>query len=181
MKSLLKILKTVIDNIFKILFVIKINFLSKSNIALFDIDNTIANTWPVHNKYFQNIYKKYIELSANINMIDYINEKSKNYNIIYLSCRSPKLYYTTYKWLKKQNLYVNIFNLILVSSPNKKLFYLKYLDKIKINTLYIDDLSYNHENSKIKFYNNLLGKIIKLNNIKHIGYYDIKKINKKSI
>ena len=45
--------------------------------------------------------------------------------------------------------------------------------------LYIDDLSYNQENGKIKFYNYVLNEL-KILNIDYFGYNELKMLQNKS-
>lgn len=148
---------------------------NKANTWVVDIDNTIADTW---RNYFD---KKnpigYIDLPPLEGMCQLLRTNQKETNIIFLSARHYASFWVTKKWLKKQGFDVNQ-NVILVGHPMEKYELIAPLcatSKSKIT--FFDDLSYNHENGEVKFYNTVIEKVHQLP-VTYIGYNDLLKINK---
>ena len=141
-------------------------------IFVFDLDNTLVNTWAGFNhnngspsflSYFL-IFKKakvFPQMSKLLHSIDTNNNK-----IIFLSARDSVFYFTTKNWLSN-NLSIGNYSLILVNGADRKLNILSNLSQIG-NVFYFDDLSYGHETGTIYFYNNLIGQVREL----PIKYYD---------
>jgi len=155
------------------------NSIINKKIVFIDIDNTIADTWPtLKNNSSENEVKRHLKLSVFPGMKNFINEKFRNsdFQIYFISARKSNLFKITLTWLKRNDCFRDNDRLILVSRPEKKLFYLKYVLKKKFDVIYIDDLSYNHENNEIKFYDDIIAIVKKLN-IQYIGFYEIYKIN----
>ena len=151
--------------------------LSKNQIAVIDIDNTIANTW-------NSLYPKTISQSSRseikkIKKKDYSSELLKkvfdDYDLVFfLSARNFKLYHVTADWIQK-NFNVKKFKLRLVPDVELKLIYLKKFTLNNKTILYVDDLSYNHENGEVKFYKKVIKRVRKNSNILYYGYDDIQK------
>lgn len=165
---------------YKVYFSIIIYGLDKSvKIVFIDIDNTIADTWPtLKSKEFKGEKDRHKKLKPFDGMRDYINSHYKNnsHKIIYLTARYFNLIPITKTWLAKNNFLIKDAKLLLVSKPKLKLYFLKKAVEMKYKTIYIDDLSYNHENGEVKFYNAVLSEVSDMN-IDYIGYDEIKKIN----
>tara|TARA_B100001250_G_scaffold412378_1_gene443427 strand:- start:10383 stop:10916 length:534 start_codon:yes stop_codon:yes gene_type:complete len=154
-------------------------FLYKQNksqkILVLDIDNTIADTWPNLALYKKDRRSFYLNLPLLKNSINYIKSKYSKLPIIFLSNRNFINYNLTHKWLIKNNFDTKEFILILTQKPDDKISFLNIILN-SFSVIYFDDLSYNHENGKVLFYNDVIKKVRKLDLI----YYDynfIKKIN----
>ena len=165
---------------FNIIFRISIFSLSNRMIYFIDIDNTIANTWYSYlYSGYRSENKRLISLAVFINMrklILRIISHHKSSKLFFISARSYKSYWITYKWLKSVNIPVNIFSIIIVGSVIEKVDFLSLVTKRKNKIVFIDDLSYNHENGMIKYYHRTIEKVKNLN-VRYIGNECIKKIN----
>jgi len=106
-------------------------------------------------------------------MKKFISNIDKNNSIvIILTAREYWYYSLTKKWIESNELNIN--ELIVVSKPYEKILLLK---EVMINCEYYDDMSYNHENNHIIFYENEIKAIKSFSNISYYNYDDIKKIN----
>jgi hypothetical protein len=158
---------------FDIIFLIKIYYLrflfrNHKNIVIFDIDNTISNTWP---NLGSNSYRESYSIAEPfMNVVRLIENLQKNkIPILYLSARSYHYYSLTKKWLKKCKIYNG--NLILVNKPVDKIAYISYFNDKKV--ILFDDLSYNHENFQVKFHTDVLEYIKREKFIIHIDYIQL--------
>jgi hypothetical protein len=158
----------------------KIRKKSFDQIFVFDLDNTIVNTWYGYNldegapKFlsFFSIYKKAKAYPEMINLINSIN--SNNNIVIFLTARNSIFFRSTKIWLENQ-LSIDNYNLILVNSASRKLRILESLSKMgKVN--YYDDLSYGHEFGKVVFYEKMI-KQVKALPIQYFDYEYISKFN----
>ncbi len=144
-------------------------------IVIIDIDNTIADTWPTINEIWDNTFERHINLKPLLPVIGYIksNYPNSKFQWIFLTSRNYYLHNTTRKWLMKSSMFVER-NIILVQSPSEKIdLFKKYLNK---SFVYFDDLSYNHENNKVLFYEDALQYIKSRGDIIYFGYSDLEKI-----
>lgn len=157
---------------FRILFLWSVlNNINKKEFYVFDIDNTISDTWPELLKFSQ--YEAYINAKPFESLINFINQLySDNKVVIFLSARNYMYLEATKYWLTKNYIFKN--NVFLVDNPVDKLWFLSKIKRYKV--YYFDDLSYNHENGEVKYYNeiiNLLGNHKRLN---YYGYNELIKI-----
>ena len=118
--------KKIKKKIFKLLNSIKfytIIMLNKNKkIFIFDLDNTIANTWPSFLQNYKNDFERLQSLSVFFNMKKYIDGVSNEDNIvIILTARPYWSYKITQEWLLQND--IKFSALILVASP---------IDKIKL-------------------------------------------------
>jgi hypothetical protein len=145
---------------------------NSKKIWIVDLDNTIANTWPLRKKRYSDrrIYKEVIAFKG---IVGFLNSKINLRDLfIILTARPYRHKKITKKWIEKcfsGQIRPSVF---LVESPSKKLNYIKLAIRQSFEVTYIDDLSYNHENGDIRFYNEVLDQIYLLP-IKYIGYEEI--------
>jgi hypothetical protein len=147
-------------------------------VFVFDIDNTIADTWPslINANLFdhKSEVRRYLSLpilSSFYPIIKTIVSKDDTM-ILFLSARSSNMYHVTKQWLMVNQLWNNRANLIIVQTPNDKLRYLSELSSKIPNVEYYDDLSYNHEKGEVLFYSEVIEKVKKMN-ITYFDYYYI--------
>lgn len=158
---------------FEYKFIVTIKRIKNKKLYIFDLDNTIANTWISYNQKYSNHKSRLENLSIFIGMKTLISKIDRcNSIIIILTAREYWYYKLTKEWIESNNM--DIDELVVVSKPSEKLLLLK---QINIDCEYYDDMSYNHENNKVKFYNNEINDIKKLSNISYYNYGEIKKIN----
>ena len=151
---------------------------SKKPILILDIDNTIADTWPTLNKKYKSEQDRVISIKPLIGTINYLKSKysTDKYQWIYLSRRNYNIQLTTIKWLKKNDLFANVFNVIFVQKPIEKIYLInKYVLQ---SFVYFDDLSYNHENGEVKFYVNEISSVNSNVLAKYYDYSHIINLNK---
>lgn len=142
------------------------------SVCIFDIDNTIANTWPSFNKVYKNTNERLLSLEVFSPMIEKVHHYYKTgHQVLFLTARSYRSFYITKKWLKKHGIYKS--NLIIVNNPMEKIELIKSLNK---SIIYYDDMSYNHENGEVKFYDECIREIDKMKNIKYYGYKEIRQM-----
>ena len=180
MKSFVLKLKKTIDKVLFVCFKLLIRRKNYKKILILDIDNTISDTWTY--KYSKNNNKGashslYSSLPAFFRMRKYILDNFRDFKVIYLSARSYKLYFKTIDWLRSNDYPLKNNNVILVNNVKAKLYYINYLLSKGHEITYIDDLSYNHENDEVLFYDQVLEKLDK-SKIKYLGYLEIEKIIK---
>ncbi|MFC4722881.1 hypothetical protein ACFO5O_11150 [Geojedonia litorea] len=172
------------SKIYIYIILVKLSRRKYSRVFIFDIDNTIAHTWFSFNTtYFKNNHDRLLSLPIFTKMRRLISILYKNPNtiVLFLTARSLHDYPVTYKWLKSQGFPLKYSDLFIVNSPRFKIKILSALKKQKVNVYYIDDLSYNHENGVVKFYDSEIKDIKNLStlqeNIKYFGYDDIERFN----
>lgn len=140
---------------------------------IFDIDNTVANTWPTLNLEWKSEVERLSQIRPIEKIILEIKFLEKSNNIIYLTARDFRFKDVTVNWLRNQGLYANYKNVYLVPNPTIKYKWLRAIG-IHYDVVFIDDMSYNHENGIVKYYESIINKIIKLP-IRYIGYSEIQK------
>ena len=156
-------------------FVQVINRNSRS-IVIFDLDNTIYNTWVerIDNRANENqIYAR-----AKI-FTDVANRVTQHYKakdvLIFISSRKLACYPITCRRVLSDFNFTTLLSIILVSQPEEKLIYIKRLLTIKRKVIYYDDLSYGHETGVVSFYDEVINSVKKLP-IKYFGFDEIIKL-----
>lgn len=184
MKKIKQCLFLVVSKIYIYIIWFKLKERKYNRVFIFDIDNTIADTWYSYNEnHFKSNKHRLESLPIFIKMRRLISILYKNPNtlVLYLTARSLNNYQTTYHWLKSQEIPLKYSDLFIVNSPKFKIKILSTLIQQKLNVYYIDDLSYNQENGDIKFYDSdiyAIKEIVSLNkHIKYFGYDDIERFN----
>jgi hypothetical protein len=164
---------------FKISFLIfYISFLKytfrKKKIVVFDIDNTIANTWPSLLCKYKSEEDRLISLPVFDKVVEVVKSHiATGEKIIFLTARDYRQYFVTLKWLK--NIGFSNVNLVMVSKPLEKIFLLSKIPQK--NILLYDDMSYNHEKGCVQFYEKEIYLISQMKNIKHFDYNYLTKLN----
>ncbi len=143
------------------------------DIYIFDIDNTVADTWISFLQNYSSTKDRLSSLAIFYNMRKYILRlKNEGHCVIYLTARQYFYCNLTFNWLRDMDLIQDKNDLFLVSKPMEKIKLLKLVEK---SIVFYDDMTYNHEKGEVKYYN---VEIEMLKNMHHIKYYDIKSINK---
>lgn len=144
-------------------------------LAIFDLDNTLLNTYP----FLGEIDKEqmYLNLPAHEGMFSVFKQcLSEGKDVVVISARSYRYKGATYNWFNK-NLQRNDIPIFLVPSASSKLNFLKVAIRKRAKVVYFDDLSYNHENGDVKFYDNVIEEVRKLD----LVYFDFDFIKKTNI
>lgn len=170
-----KFLSFFIFNYFKLVFSFFIKRQIKSFVVI-DIDNTIADTYKV--LHMLTDIKSYELIPTLKGTIREIEKKYLGIPRIFLSNRNIFTYSVTRNWLLKYNLIDDKKDLLILTSfPEQKLYYLNLLVNKNALVNYYDDLSYNHENNKIEFYNHIISEIRNMD-IKYFDFSHINNLNK---
>lgn len=144
----------------------------KREYVVLDIDNTLAKTWQTLK--LNNGIISYLDIEPMYGTINEINKKYSRHPRLFISNRNPLVYFTTLNWLQKHDLFdKNNDLLILTTFPENKLYYIERLVRREVDVFYYDDLSFNHENGEVKFYNKVIAHIHSLN----VNYFDYNYIN----
>jgi hypothetical protein len=119
---------------------------------------------------FEEIFQN-LEIILNFqNLISFL--KKQDVEIMFLSARNLSYYDITKRWLELNDIPSR--NLFLVWKVEQKIKYLS--DWSRKNTVfYFDDLSFNHENGNIKYYDNVIAAVNKLSLV-YYGYAEIQQI-----
>lgn len=169
-----KIANLVFDFIFKIYFRYLLRNLAENEVIYFiDLDNTLINTYP-YIKDIENI--GYLNLPPNDSVLTLVNSiLHQNSHVYILTARNWRIFKETRLWVHKYLPMFNLRNLILVSSPFQKLWFFKYSLRKGIKIIVYDDLSYNHENGRVLFYDEIISHIYDLG-ICYFGYSYLEEI-----
>jgi hypothetical protein len=176
MKKVIKLILSLLSSpIFKLNFYFFKGRNNNSDLIVLDIDNTLADTWRELDKLSR--LCNYGNLPTLPGTIHEIDAKYSGKPRIFLSNRNLLTFLTTRKWLMKNNLYNRSKDLlILTSSPEQKLYFLRKLDTNNRTVFYYDDLSFNHENGEVKFYEKVIEQVKKMTII-YFDYNHILKLN----
>lgn len=184
MKKIKQYFFLVASKIYIYIILFKLSRRKYTRVFIFDIDNTIADTWYSYKlTFYRSNQHRLLSLPIFIKMRRLISILYKNPNtkVFFLTARSLYDYQTTFQWLKSQGFPLKFSDLFIVNSPKFKIKILSALKNQKLNVYYIDDLSYNHEKGTIKFYNSEIKDITKLvsaeKHIKYFGYDAIERFN----
>ena len=145
-----------------------------SIIHIYDIDNTLTETWKYikrnENDFYRNLY-----FSDGMKFL--INDLYKNTYVLFFSVRPVTRWNDTRIWLSNNLIKFKWFHLFLFSSPKHKIDFILKLHELGFSIVFTDDLSYNHENGEVKFYTEEISRI-KKTKISYVAYDEIIKINK---
>ena len=149
-----------------------------------DIDNTIADTWPTllpqNRLQFPSDQARILEIPPLAGMKARFDSLTPQTRVIFLSARTYWSAWVTKKWLAQQGFSKPDSVLVLVEHPKDKVALLRKVlgerrpPQYKIT--FFDDLSYNHENDAIRFYEPEIAEIHQLP-IQYIGYAELLHIN----
>lgn len=142
-------------------------------VIVLDIDNTLANTWPELLKSDPVDFQKIPVLMGSKK---YLEDNYPNHRRIFLTARPLSSFKVTYRWLKLNNFWKKGSFLATVSKVEEKVSYLHNLLNCNFEIIYIDDLSFNHENGEVLFYDAVIDEI-KLLPLVYYDYGFISKIN----
>ena len=100
-------------------------------------------------------------------------------NCFFLSARKFSSKKNTLNWLLSNKIEINVKKVFCLNNPVVKINLISLIvNSFNFKVILIDDLSYNHENGKIKYYRNHISNLKKMN-VEHINASQINKINKK--
>ena len=146
----------------------------RAQIVIFDIDNTLANTWPTYHMNFACKKERLRQIQPFPRMIQLVQEYyQKGASVFFISARRYRDYWITRQWLIDQKIYNG--NLIIVNSPEEKIKFLQIASHHGW-VEYYDDLSYNHENGEVKFYERCIEQVYMTPNVRYYDYHQIRRL-----
>ena len=165
------------NRLFRLYFKVYFSFLlylNRGKLAVFDIDNTLLNTWPLRAERLSE-YEVYLKATPFKRVVELIRSLEGNgYQIFFITSRRYRYYLLTVRTLLRHFPLRIAKGAILVENPDAKIYFLdKAVGQVKEKILYYDDLSYNHEHGQIKFYSDVIEQIKKLD----IVYFDAAYLN----
>jgi len=127
---------------------------AERRLVIYDIDNTIADTWRQLGLSKNEPSKLYRNLLFFPSMLKRIQEdyNGPSNRILFFTVRPIGTWLITLRWLMRHKLPVKWHDLFFFSSPTHKIDLLECLVKKGYEIIFIDDLSYNHENGNVLFF-----------------------------
>jgi hypothetical protein len=149
-----------------------------------DIDNTIADTWrtltPQYRTKFASEQERILTIPPLAGMKGRFDGLTPQTRVVFLSARTYWSAWVTKKWLAQHGFSKPDSVMVLVEHPKDKVALLrKVLEKNRTpqyKITFFDDLSYNHENDDIRFYEPEIADIQRLP-IQYVGYDKLLQIN----
>lgn len=141
---------------------------------IFDIDNTLADTWPCYYIPFPTYAQRLLSLPAFMGMRKVIKQvQDAGYPYLFITARNRSAAPATISWLNSIGLQATADTVIIVSNAAQKITLIKKALQQQIGIEYYDDLSYNHENGEVKLYEAAIRQISGL----PVVYYSKEKID----
>ncbi len=138
-------------------------------IFLFDLDNTLADTWPCYFIHYDSYSDKLKSLPVFLGVYQKVMAlQSAGHPVFFITARNYTGYSATIAWLKSIRIRASIANVIIVNSTEEKLALIKKAVQYHPQITYFDDLSYNHEHGETKYYISTISEFNKL----PISYFD---------
>lgn len=149
----------------------------KKSIYVFDLDNTLGNTFPtLINRNPNELERlKNIQPFERMCRLAHSIANSDSRTVLVLTARQYTAQQVTEKWIENAGIGISPAHVFLVLSPMHKVWLLKVASLFCKRIVFIDDMSYNHENGEVKFYEKAIAALPR--KVKYIGYRQIKKFN----
>lgn len=165
---------------FEILFRRQSTAHEDKSLYIFDIDNTIGNTYPTLNQKFATDKERILSVAPFERMKNLVValQQSKSRKVLFMTSRSYLQWILTCDWLIQNHIPASLFDVIIVNSPAEKIRLISSICPRQKKITYIDDHSWNHENGQVKFYepDKLAAENLP---IRYIGYKTILRFNSK--
>lgn len=142
---------------------------STRTIVVFDLDNTLADTWPSLLKCDEVVKGERARLLS-LKIFDSIREclllhLRKGDDVVIVTVRRYRFYFVTRLWLNNNGL--NGIPVFLVRRPADKVDLIRRLDS---KVIVYDDLSHSHEKGAAKYYEEEIRFFSESKNIEYYGY-----------
>jgi len=180
MKRLKRIVEKANGLIFYFSLFIIVSWKNRSkSIYIFDLDNTLGNTFPtLVNRNPNEIERlKSIKPFARICSLANNIASSKLRTVFVLTARQFNTREVTVEWVKQAGISIPENQIFLVLSPIQKVWLLKLISLYCKRITFIDDMSFNHEKGEVKYYLDAAKNIPKM--VRYIGYKTILNFQKK--
>ena len=164
------------------------NFKYLKKTVVFDIDNTLADTWrslvnvdPGEPRHYSTESSRLHDLPVRAGSRSlFVKLRQAENTIVVLSARPVEMYRVSADWLRR-----NVDNeigarpelpLVLVRTPYSKVFYWLPLKFFRGPLVVVDDLSYGHEEGRVLYYNSLLS-LLAYAEVCHVGFSELEQLN----
>ena len=159
---------------FATLFVFKSKLSKHQSLYVFDLDNTLGDTYPTLIKTYSSEKERLLSIPVfpKLKRVVQMLMQSPSRQVVFLTARSYKVWFTTQQWLQQNGIDASLCNIVIVQKPMDKI---ELLQKIlpRNKTVYlIDDMTWNHEKGDMKFYETEIQLLSKLP-VRYIGYQTI--------
>ncbi|MCW5907694.1 MAG: hypothetical protein KIS94_07545 [Chitinophagales bacterium] len=150
------------------------------SIFIFDIDNTIAHTYPSLLNQYNSEAERHLSLQVfpSMQQLTSAIERSPSRCVLFLTARSYKMYRPTLQWLQQNGFPAAKQNVVVVPDAKTKLRYIESVLPLQPKLWLIDDMSYHHEHGEVKFYDNEIRLLLKMP-LRYIGYQTIRRFQNK--
>ncbi len=135
-----------------------------SKVFIFDLDNTLADTFG---------QKHLTDVAHFPKMIELVKQKITEGPVYFLTARNITTYKTTKQWLQNRGFSFPNQQLLFVTEPHHKIALLHSAIAKGLQIEYYDDLSYNHEKGEVKYFDEVI-KVISSLPISYKGINDFK-------
>ena len=165
---------------FSFLFVFRSKVAAGRSLYIFDIDNTVGNTFPTLQRESNTERERLVSIEMFPRMKYLIKDlqKSPSRKVIFVTARSYKAWGITQKWFLKNEVPVSLLDIIIVSTLAEKVKLLTKILPAHKPVTFVDDMSWNHEKGEVKFYENEIQLISKLK-LRYIGFKTIARFTQK--
>jgi hypothetical protein len=153
---------------------LKMKYRKNMTVKIFDIDNTLANTYPT---ICANGQIPFSTLSVFPKVLEMVKKNCADTNtlVLFFTVRPIRYWLITYWWLNRQTINTSLFNLFICQYPMQKVDLIDRLKKRWSKITLVDDLSYNHEQGEVRFYSSVIDEI-KAREINYIGYSELREL-----
>jgi len=157
---------------FTLIFLLVIRTSRKKRLFIFDIDNTIADSWPsllISDWHDQNHRIRSLGIFLKMRRLILALKISPSNQILYMTARSNFSWIATCNWLNSVGIEADLTSVIITRTPDDKLDLLKLINR---KAYYIDDLSLGQETGTTIVRTDLIAQIEELP-LQYFGKKDI--------
>lgn len=135
-------------------------------LVVFDIDNTLANTWPTLLSFAGRHSERLLRLEVFSDVKSLLlSYRCRGYRVVIVTARNYGSYFTTKKWLVDNGM--GGFALYVVRTPLDKVALIRC---VRTRVVFYDDMSYGHESGTVKFYDDEIKLLTGMGNVMYYGY-----------
>jgi len=147
---------------FRFIFGVILARSARSKVAVFDLDNTLFDTWPLRTQALPErmIYDRVRPFTHVVELVNQL--RRDGFHVLFITSRRFRFYGITFRSLLRIFSWRVAGQLVLVESPEDKIPYLELLIARYTLVHYYDDLSYNHEHGEVKTYQEVIERVNKL-------------------
>lgn len=180
MKRLKRIVEKVIGLIYHFSVFIIVSWKNRNkSIYIFDLDNTLGDTFPtLVNRNPNEIERlKHIKPFARVCSLAKNIAHSPSRVVFVLTARQFSTRQVTIEWVKQAGILIPENQIFLVLSPMQKVWLLRVAIHFCKRITFIDDMSFNHEKGEVKYYQDAIKNVPK--RVRYIGYSTILNFQRK--